>query len=487
MILEDILERLKNSKQDKAYTEKYISYTYEELYKFVCNIYNFLIENNKEKKPVIIYGNKQVYMKAAFLACSFAGIAYVPIDSSTPSERVNLIINQVKPHCIIGDYDNSPYKNISTIKINNIMENNDYKNIEKIHMKPEDIYYIIFTSGTTGIPKGVQVTYNNLNSCIKWLEKITKIQKGVILNQAVFSFDLSVADLYLSLVSGSEHYILEDTTKLDFKSIFKGLKESKCTLAVMTPSFADLLLTDKTFNKQLLPKLNTIIFCGEKLFSKTIEKLYERFLDLNIINSYGPTECTFAVTSIKLTRKDIQKENIPVGRPKEDTEIVILDEDKNALEDSNIGEILIVGESVSAGYLEGLENNSFMKYNEKKAYLTGDLGFLKNGILYCIGRKDNQVKYRGYRIELSDIENNFYNLEYVDKVKVITKLSKNNVITKLIAFLKLKEGIELSEGEIKNDISKKVPSYMVPTIKIIEEMPLTNNGKIDINKLRSMK
>lgn len=484
MILDEILDVLKRENGDIAYIEKNISYTYNELYMFVSNIYSFLLLNNTERKPVIVYGNKQIYMKATFLACSYAGMTYVPIDISMPEERVKLIINQVNPYCIIGNLKSKDCKSISSKEIEDIMKEKSYNNIKKIYMKPEDIYYIIFTSGSTGIPKGVKVTYKNLDSCVKWLKDITKIQKGVVLNQAIFSFDLSVADLYLSLISGSAHYILEDITAFNFGTIFEELKKSNTTLAVMTPSFAELLLTDKSFNKELLPKLNTIIFCGEKLFNITVEKIYKRFKNIKIINSYGPTECTFAVTSIELTKDSVNENNIPVGRVKKGTDILILDNEKNVLEENEIGEILITGDSVAEGYLEAPEKNPFITYNGQRAYLTGDLGYVKNKILYCTGRMDNQIKFKGYRIELSDIEKNFYDLNYIDKVKVISKLSNKNTVIKLVAFIKLKNGINKNIMEIKRDLEKKLPNYMIPNIKILEEFPLNNNGKTDINKLR---
>lgn len=194
MILDDILEVLKEKSNSRAYTINDKSYTYKELYKFVCNIYYFLLRENKEKRPVVVFGHKDIYMKATFLACSFAGMTYVPIDESMPEGRIEQIIKQINPIIIIG-------KNISREKIYEIMNKDNYEEISKILLKPSDIYYIIFTSGSTGIPKGVKVTYQNLDSCINWLKEITKIKKGVILNQANFSFDLSVADIYLSLIS----------------------------------------------------------------------------------------------------------------------------------------------------------------------------------------------------------------------------------------------------------------------------------------------
>lgn len=207
MILDDILGILKRKSDNRAYTINEKSYSYKELYKYVCNIYNFLLKENKEKRPVVVYGHKEIYMKATFIACSFAGMTYVPIDNSMPKERVEKIIKQINPLLIIG-------KNISKEKIYEIMDEDNYKEINNIYLKPEDIYYIIFTSGSTGIPKGVKITYKNLDSCINWLKNITKIKKGVILNQANFSFDLSVADLYLSLIS--EHYILSEISRTKF-------------------------------------------------------------------------------------------------------------------------------------------------------------------------------------------------------------------------------------------------------------------------------
>ena len=355
MILDDILCILKNKSDSKAYTIGEKSYTYEELYKYVANIYTYLLEKNKEKKPVVVYGHKEIYMKATFLACSFAGITYVPIDINVPKERVDLILKQVKPSLIVGDLK-SNYKNINKNEIYDIMNKDNYQEIDNIFMKPEDIYYIIFTSGSTGTPKGVKVSYSNLDSCVKWLKEITKINKEVILNQANFSFDLSVADLYLSLVTESEHFIIDSKEILDYDKVFKELRKSKATLAIMTPSYADLLLLDKSFNQELMPELKQIIFCGEKLQNKTVEKLYKRFEKIKIINTYGPTECTFAVTSFEVPRN--LEVDISIGKPKSDVAIYVVD--KNLKEIEGIGEILIAGKSVASGYLENVENKSFI-------------------------------------------------------------------------------------------------------------------------------
>jgi D-alanine--poly(phosphoribitol) ligase subunit 1 len=461
-MLNKILFNLENYPEDECYQIKDKIYKNKDLYKYVCNIYNYLIKNCNYQDKVIVYGHKEIYMVASFLACSFAGMTYIPIDISIPEERKYKIINQVKPTVIIDN------------KIEQIMDNNTYKSITEIRLNNNDIYYIIFTSGSTGKPKGVQITYGNLQSCMKWLIKICNINKDIVLNQANYSFDLSVADLYLPLLTRSKHYILERETQKDFAKLFNELNNSNAGIAVMTPSFADLLMVDSSFNNKLMPNIKKILFCGERLTSNTVNKLNERFDNLQIINSYGPTECTFAVTSNIVK----QNEEISVGTPKDDVEIFIVNEKLEKLNEEEIGEILISGESVGLGYLNtNLNKNVFITFNNKQAYLTGDLGYIKNNKLYCIGRKDKQIKFKGYRIELLEIENVINNIDYVDKT-VVTVTKQDDIVKRIIAFVKLNDNNHTIQ-DIKKLIEKELPNYMIPTIKIVDEIPLTENGKVN--------
>ena len=461
-MLNKILYNLKNYPEDECYQIKDKIYKNKDLYRYVCNIYNYLIKNCKYQDKIIVYGHKEIYMIASFLACSFAGMTYIPIDVSIPEERRSKIINQVQPQIII---DNS---------ITKIMDNKVYEEISDIYLQYNDIYYIIFTSGSTGEPKGVQITYSNLQSCMNWLIKICNVNNDIILNQANYSFDLSVADIYLPLLTRSKHYILERSTQRDFAVLFNELKNSKAGLAVMTPSFADLLMVDKSFNKELMPNLKKILFCGERLSEKTVSKLYSRFDNLQIINSYGPTECTFAITSTIVK----PNEEITIGTPKDDVNIYIVNDNLEILQDGEIGEILIVGKSVGKGYLkEELNKNVFITFNNKKAYLTGDLGYIKNNQVYCIGRKDKQIKYKGYRIELLEIEKTLNNIDYVEK-SVVIALKQNDIVKRIIAYVKINDNKHTIQ-DIKNYIENELPNYMIPTIKIVNEIPLTENGKVN--------
>ena len=279
-----------------------------------------------------------------------------------------------------------------------------------------------------------------------------------------------------------EHFVIEKQTQSDFNKLFETFKSSNATLAVFTPSFADLLLLDKSFKQETMPNLKTILFCGEKLLAGTAKKIQERFKNIKIINSYGPTECTFAITSIEITQKMIEENDIPIGIAKSDVKIYIVDENLQEQRSGETGEILITGKSVAKGYI-GENKGKFIIYKGENAYLTGDIGYFKNGKLYYVARKDKQIKYKGYRIELLDIEENLYKLGYVEKAVAVAKQNKEGKVTKIIAFIKLKENAIKNEIEIKKDISTKLPQYMCPTIKIIERFPLNRNGKIDEKKL----
>lgn len=270
---------------------------------------------------------------------------------------------------------------------------------------------------------------------------------------------------------------------LDFNKTFEQLNLSQANLLVATPSFVDLLLLDRSFGKELMPNLQTILFCGEKLLKSTINKLYSRFDSLQIINSYGPTECTFAVTSTHISKDMLSSENVPVGFPKKDVSIYIVDENRNKMHDGKIGEILITGESVADGYVGNISNNSFFDYDGKKAYLTGDLGYIKNGMLYYKARKDMQIKFKGYRIELTDIEENLQELDYINKAVVIRNANNDDKVLNIIAFVSLKDNVNKTELEIIQDLQKKIPDYMCPKIKIINNFPLNTNGKCDEKRL----
>ncbi len=477
MLLDSILHNLKTKGSRVSYINSIGSVGFDELYRCTSNIYRFLLDNFDEKLPVVIYGHKQSYVRACMLACSFAGFTYVPVDSHTPKDRVQAILSKLGRYICIGELPFCDKEYISKSRIEQIMYSGKKCEIEKIYLKPNDTYYIIFTSGSTGVPKGVRVSYSNLDSCVKWLSGLCDFENGVIANQGDFSFDLSVADTYLSLYLGLAQLAFDKDKNLSFTEYASVLKRSNVSYGVFTPSFLDTLLVDKSFCEQNLPALKALIICGEKLRISTAKRMLGRFPGLRLINCYGPTEATFAVTSKVVTQDVINSGEIPLGTAKDGVEIHVVDKELVDAPEGQNGEILILGDSVALGYLD--DSDKFLDYHGKRGYLSGDIGVYNDGELYFVGRNDTQIKYKGYRIELSDIERNITEIKGVEYAYVHAKKDADGRVIKLIAFVKLSPKADFGECELLAYIKERLPEYMCPLVRVIQNIPLTSNGKAD--------
>lgn len=473
------------------------SLTWEEL-EVYSNRLAFYIDNNlKTKTPIIVYGHKNPFMIVCFLACVKSGRAYCPIDINVPYTRIVDIVNEVNPEIILTTEE------LCTEDIDNkVLTINDIKYIIKKekklisknkYVKKNDVFYIIFTSGSTGKPKGVQITRDCLDNFIKWAKRIgCGLKRDTyysFINQAPFSFDLSVMDLYLSLYTGGTLWVLTKKVQSNMKFMFDILKESKADVWVSTPSFADVCLSDQEFCNELLPNLKEFLFCGEVLTNVTVSKLHKRFPTVKVVNTYGPTESTCAITNITIT-KSINKRiaPLPVGKPKKGTWLNIIDEKGNVLKDAEKGELVIIGDSVSIGYFNNKELTEkkfgiiIINNKEYRYYHTGDECYLINNMLYYCGRIDLQIKLHGYRIEIEDIENNLMKIDGVIQTAVVPKY-KDNKVNSLAAFI-IYKGYNNNDFEtgikIKNELKSFLPEYMIPKkIIFMNKLPRTNNGKID--------
>lgn len=230
-----------------------------------------------------------------------------------------------------------------------------------------------------------------------------------------------------------------------------------------------------------MKELKLFLFCGERLTKETALKLSQRFPDARIVNTYGPTESTVAVTSIEIDQKVLSENDLlPIGKPRKGSELFIKD-----------GEIFIAGDTVGKGYYENPEKTAeaFIEMEDRmgnkiRAYKTGDRGYFDGENYFCTGRKDFQVKLHGYRIELGDIEKNLMIFPEIEQAVVLPK-SDGEKIRCLIAFIKSKNE-DVNTRHIKTALKEKLPAYMVPkNIRFIENMPMTANGKIDRKKLEA--
>lgn len=497
-----LLEKLDSLKHDEvdAYIHNEEHLTYKELHDKSDRLAHYLNERLKDDKtPIPVYGHKEAMMLVCFLACVKSGRAYCPIDSGMPENRTQAILQAVDSSIVLccRELASSMPSLVQREEIKHIIETHDASIEPSCYVKEEDTFYIIFTSGSTGVPKGVQIAYNNLNHFLEWSIPLANAAQGkkVFINQAPFSFDLSVMDVYTALGSGSTIFALDKDVQKDYHRLFEALKASHANVWVSTPSFADMCLADHAFSKKLMPELQKFLFCGEILTNDTARKLIERF-DADVINTYGPTESTVAVSDVQIIEEIVQKENpLPIGKPKPGTWIEIVDETGECLPDMEKGEIVIIGNTVGQGYFHQLENTKKAFFTKNilgafyPAYHTGDKGYMKDGMLYYSGRMDLQVKLNGYRIEIADIEQNLMKVEKVKNV-VILPHYKAGKIKNLVAFV-VYDGDTSQRFQLGQSISASLkqflPDYMIPKKYIfIEEIPMTNNGKIDRKALQEV-
>jgi len=459
-----MLSKIQKQLSDKkAYIINDKKITYKELWSVANEKATLLARQGNS--PVIIYGHKDINMIISILACLIAKRAYIPIEEGTPIFRIEKIINSTLSTLIIKNEDIE----IKSIESCTLDELSKFKNKhEKI--SDNEIAYIIFTSGSTGEPKGVPISRDNLDNFINWISALKPLSdyKDVkVLNQASFSFDLSVADIFYSLCNGHTLVGLDKMSQENYNDIFKVIKKNKINVAVMTPTFIKLCLLNSEFNYKNYPFLKCIYFCGEQLDVKTVKKIFTAFPEIKIINAYGPTEATSAISASLITKGMLENEILPVGDMENLASRVIIEDD----------EIVIKGKSVFGGYI-GENKGGHFKENGINCYSTGDIGYIKDNRLYCKGRKDNQVKYKGYRIELNDIEMNMQKIEGIREAAVVAKADNEGIVKMIKAYVVLEENF--TEDYVKAELKHLIPAYMIPkVIKKIDKMPINKNGKID--------
>lgn len=474
--------------------------TYGDLKKYSDALADHLIQMNlPHNTPIVVFGRQTFAMVAAFLGVVKAGHAYIPVDTHSSLSRLESIDEIGKPAMYIA-VDELPtemgyVKQLTSAELNDIYTHGAFK--EEIapdyFVSDNDTFYIIFTSGTTGKPKGVQISHDNLKSYVNWMHHDFGIKpNGICLSQAPYSFDLSVMDLYPTLTNGGQLAVLPKETTENFKELFEVLPQLHIDEWVSTPSFMDICLLQPTFDEAHMPELSHFLFCGEELTHSTAATLKQRFPHAHIFNTYGPTETTVAVTQVEITDEILaQYKRLPIGKPKEDTKIYLFNNEGHQVAAGQDGEIVIAGPSVSKGYINNPEKTAkaFLTTDGIPAYKTGDLGqFDDHGQLLYKGRLDFQIKLHGFRIELEDVDHHLDQVSLVSQATTVPKYDKNDKVSQLIAYIvpeknKYKDNFELTQA-IKAELHETMMSYMMPQRFVyVDSLPLTTNGKIDRKSL----
>lgn len=480
---DQIEERARRSPGRIAYTNGLESMTYAEMLSNIGRVASHVERSANSRNPVLVIGHKEPAMLSGLLGVARAARPYVPLDDRLPAERVARVREIVRPSL-----------ELTVQEIVRVCGEKEKVGVTPCPIVPGNAVYVLFTSGSSGAPKGVVITWRCLLAFVNWMLAEQKIAIGdeVILGQAPFTFDLSVLDLYLSLASGGTHVSLPREILGAPRTLFALFSDAKPTTWVSTPSFAAFCAADAKFQRDLLPELKRFIFCGETLPWRLAQTLLDRFPDVALWNTYGPTECTVAVTSIRVTRELLSEhQNVPLGRAMPGTKVFVGNERRGLIEEGNRGEIVIAGTSVSPGYwaCPELTANRFFEHDGCRAYATGDWGIQRDGLLFFEGRMDQQVKVNGHRIELEDVEQNLRKLTGVLNA-VVVPIERNDAVEGMAAFIETEPLGVASEfavsQRLRSELSKKLPAYMLPKKWIFRSnLPATANGKVDRKLLAS--
>jgi len=450
--------------------------TYGELRRRSDGLASYLTNRfGDDRRPIAVLGHREPEMLIAFLGAAKSGRPYVPVDTALPQKRIDQIL--------------------ATSRAVLVLTPDEIRRFRTAEMRgpatgvgKNDPFYILFTSGSTGEPKGVIITFACLEHFISWMlaEQRFSQRAEVFLNQAPFSFDLSVMDLYCSLATGGTLFSINRDLIENPKKLYRALASSGVTTWVSTPSFAQMCLVEDNFAEAMLPCVRRFLFCGETLAPQTAAQLLKRFPQAQVWNMYGPTEATVATTSLQIDAAILEKYSpLPVGRVMPGTKIFIVDENGVESSTDQRGEIIIAGPNVSPGYVgqADLTARAFFDYGGQHAYKTGDLGRFRDALLFFEGRIDEQIKLSGYRIELGDVEANLRALPSV-RDALVMPVVKNGATQSLTAFVSLTARNETSDFKLahnlRTQLGQRLPSYMLPRkFVFLDAFPMTANGKVD--------
>lgn len=450
----------------------------------------------KRGQFVPFFMKKGVRSILSILSVLKADCAYVPIDAKSPAQRLQSILATTQANVVIVDNDSHALiKELVPIEkrphILNISEFTP-RNTAPIAAQnlSIDIAYVLFTSGSTGVPKGVMIPHKAIIDYIEWcVETYQLSDRDVISNHAPLYFDNSTFDLYCAFKTGATLQLAHEELNVLLPRLAKWISEHEITTFFCVPSVLTLLLRSKRIKADSFPKLRHVIAAGEVLPRDILAEWMELYPYIQFTNMYGPTEITVDC-SYHVIRQSPGKEvlSIPIGKARNNMELFVRMEN-GALSQAigAQGELLVRGTSVAYGYLGDAERtakafiqNPLNKIFHDPLYCTGDLVRIDdNGDFLFLGRADDQIKYLGYRIELGEIEASLVGIDGVHEGVVVFNNSSNEAERELGALVSLNEGFDAEK--LRQELAKRLPVYMVPTrIKIAtEEFPRTPNGKYD--------
>lgn len=453
----------------------------------------FLANKGLRKKAIPVFSNQTIDSLVLFFSVLYSGNYYVPIDVDTPSDRVDSILENCKAEFTIGcpDTFNGYSKDIPYFGINDVSAEIDVDLLKEVRNKQtcNDPLYMVYTSGSTGVPKGVIKSHNSMINFIESFVDTFDLKDEVIGNQTPFYFDASNKDIYLMLKLGATLNIIPKEMFMFPVNLITFLNEKKITYICWVPSALAIVSQLNAF-KMITPKyVRNVFFVGEVMQIKHLNN-WRKNVNARYVNLFGSSEIAGICTYYEITRDFDLEEKLPIGKALNGVDVFMLDEKDNLVTDTEtIGEVCVRGPLLASGYFGDEEKTKKVFVNNplNNEYLdtilkTGDLGkYDSEGNIVYISRKDFQIKHMGHRIELAEIEIFANALDIVDSSCCLYDTKRN----KIVLFFTAKEPCEDYNKEITVRLKEKLPVYMIPNRFVkLDEMPKNKNGKIDRNLLK---
>lgn len=478
--------------------------SYADLDKLSNRIARWLVDNEVNRADVVcLSGSKSIFTFGCMLACLKIGAIYCVLDPESPVERLRKILSTCSPKILTAQREFLERAKEITVQLGirtaekepaeTIARYDDGPLIQTPRITGSNPAYIMFTSGSTGMPKGAVMTHANVLNLIDWARETYSITPDdVLTNVNPLYFDNSVFDFYAALFNGARLVPFTKTEVSDPKTLVDKVAAGECSLWFSVPSLLIFLQVMRATDGKNLRSIRRFVFGGEGFPKAKLKKLYDAYAETSeLFNVYGPTECTCICSSYKLTDDDFQdlRGLPPLGYIAKNFSYLILDSDGRMAPQGEVGELCLLGPCVGKGYYNDPDRTaqSFVQnpYNEsfnEVMYKTGDLVRLEpsDGKLYIEGRKDNQIKHMGYRIELEEIEAALHCLDYVSEAAALH--TNANGLSRIVAVVASAE--KFDDERIRHDLRSIIPGYMIPSVFYREQvLPKNPNGKVDRRRL----
>lgn len=458
------------------------SYTYEQLLKRSEQIAKNLITHHVQKSDTVavLFREKNVELICALLGILKAGACFLAIYPDYPNERISYMLeNSGAKLLLVDDYFSSANFDVPMLNMDHL--DNISENIVFPKVMNDDNAYLICTSGSTGKPKGTIQTHNNLINFVYSFQKFldnTIVPQDHMLSVTNICFDVSIGEIFTPLLYGATLYLYKDLNYSNPFELAKYIMKHGITFSYFPPSMLPSIY-EQLKNFEHVP-LNKMLVGVEPIKASILQDYLTLNPDMKIVNGYGPSETTICCTMYRFD-KTIPSDSItPIGNPIGNSKILICDKNEHLVPIGDIGEIYVQGECVGNGYINNPEMTQERFDLKNKIYRTGDLAkWLPDGNILFVGRNDNQVKYRGYRIDLGEIEHAIKTIPSIKNSTVMldTQNTENPI---LVAFVVVKDSIHVDEQEIREALSSSLPHYMIPNqFVFLDSFPITPNGKID--------